>query len=330
MNSRVALLAVLATALLTTSAAASASSPPVARSSAVCSDYRTQADAQRAGDTRDADGDGIYCESLPCPCLRPGERGSGGGKPKPKPRATVRRGRVASVTDGDTIKVRTGGRVLTVRLIGVDTPEVHGRLECGGREASAHMRRIARVGLAVTLRSDPTQAANDRYGRMLAYVDTPRGSLQLRMLRAGWASVYVVGKPFQRVASFRRAGARAKREQRGVWGLCGGNFHQRVGAQASSRPIRECGNYGWVSSRGRTGWTYGTIDGAGIFNVTSRVVNCRTARRVTLGSIRTAGPDPGPWHWRAWRCRTLVERHEYADIRCTAHHGRVVRYQTAA
>ena len=28
--------------------------------------------AQRAADTRDADNDGIYCEALPCPCLKPG------------------------------------------------------------------------------------------------------------------------------------------------------------------------------------------------------------------------------------------------------------------
>jgi len=41
-------------------------------SAATCADYRTQADAQRAADTRDADGDGVYCESLPCECLRPG------------------------------------------------------------------------------------------------------------------------------------------------------------------------------------------------------------------------------------------------------------------
>ncbi|MDP2712321.1 MAG: hypothetical protein Q8O56_13975 [Solirubrobacteraceae bacterium] len=45
---------------------------PSAASAARCSDHRTQADAQRAADTRDADGDGIYCESLPCPCLKPG------------------------------------------------------------------------------------------------------------------------------------------------------------------------------------------------------------------------------------------------------------------
>src|SRR5206468_9221451 len=31
-----------------------------------------QAAAQQAHDTRDADGDGIFCEALPCPCLKPG------------------------------------------------------------------------------------------------------------------------------------------------------------------------------------------------------------------------------------------------------------------
>jgi hypothetical protein len=35
---------------------------------ATCADYPNQAAAQAAGDTRDADGDGIFCESLPCPC----------------------------------------------------------------------------------------------------------------------------------------------------------------------------------------------------------------------------------------------------------------------
>lgn len=41
-------------------------------SSGRCSDFATQADAQRAANTRDADGDGVYCESLPCPCLKKG------------------------------------------------------------------------------------------------------------------------------------------------------------------------------------------------------------------------------------------------------------------
>jgi hypothetical protein len=39
---------------------------------ATCADFPNQAAAQRAANTRDADHDGIYCESLPCPCLKPG------------------------------------------------------------------------------------------------------------------------------------------------------------------------------------------------------------------------------------------------------------------
>jgi hypothetical protein len=53
---------------------------------ATCSQYPNQAAAQRAADTRDADGDGIYCESLPCPCLRPGEGTSTIRTTRPTPR----------------------------------------------------------------------------------------------------------------------------------------------------------------------------------------------------------------------------------------------------
>src|SRR4051794_41206488 len=45
---------------------------PTARAATVCADFPNQAAAQEAANTVDADGDGIYCESLPCPCLKPG------------------------------------------------------------------------------------------------------------------------------------------------------------------------------------------------------------------------------------------------------------------
>jgi hypothetical protein len=67
-------------------------SVPSGASAATCDDYSNQAEAQRAMDTRDADGDGIYCESLPCPCLKPGDSGGGGGggssPPATKPKAS--------------------------------------------------------------------------------------------------------------------------------------------------------------------------------------------------------------------------------------------------
>ena len=54
---------------------------PSSASAATCASYATQAEAQRAADTRDADGDGIYCESLPCPC----STSSGSTSPPPPP-----------------------------------------------------------------------------------------------------------------------------------------------------------------------------------------------------------------------------------------------------
>ena len=57
---------------------------PGPASAATCADYSSQAAAQRAADTRDADGDGRYCESLPCPCAT---GGSTTAPPPPPPPA---------------------------------------------------------------------------------------------------------------------------------------------------------------------------------------------------------------------------------------------------
>jgi hypothetical protein len=61
-----AFLALLAVVLV--AAAAGHPVPVTAAQAATCSDFANQAAAQRARDTRDADGDGLYCETLPCPC----------------------------------------------------------------------------------------------------------------------------------------------------------------------------------------------------------------------------------------------------------------------
>jgi hypothetical protein len=54
---------------------------PASAHAATCADYPDQASAQRAKDTRDADGDGLYCEDNPCPCLGVGGSGGGGSTP---------------------------------------------------------------------------------------------------------------------------------------------------------------------------------------------------------------------------------------------------------
>ena len=129
---------------------------------------------------------------------------------------------ITRVVDGDTVKVGA----TTVRLIGIDTPEVHVGVECGGPQASAYAKRFE--GRQVRLRTDPTQSTYDRYGRLLAYVDLAGGgSMNARMVRAGWASFYVYnGAPFTRVGPFRRAQTQARTAGRGVWRRCGGDFHR--------------------------------------------------------------------------------------------------------
>jgi endonuclease YncB( thermonuclease family) len=228
---------------------------PEPASAATCDDYPNQASAQRAKDTRDADGDGIYCEDLPCPCLRPGAGGGGGGgggadRPKPKPRAQVITARITDVVDGDTVKVRAYGakrKRYTVRLIGVDTPETKRpgvAVECGGRDATHSMFSLAFTtprdtdgdglfdyrggdGRGVTLRTDPSQDLFDRYDRLLAYVTTRSTLVNLgrRQIRDGWGKVYVFDRPFKQVDSFRAAQRSARDADLGVWGMCGGEFH---------------------------------------------------------------------------------------------------------
>lgn len=61
--------------------------PSSTSSAATCSNYSNQAAAQAAKDTRDGDGDGIYCESLPCPCAKVGStKGAPKARPKTKPK----------------------------------------------------------------------------------------------------------------------------------------------------------------------------------------------------------------------------------------------------
>jgi endonuclease YncB( thermonuclease family) len=223
-----------------------------------CGEFATQAAAQdyfialggpsADPDRLDGDHDGIACESNPCPCnLTATPSGGATSTPAPTatptptptptpaaPAATRRQGQITRVIDGDTVEVRLASRRrVTVRLIGIDTPETKRpgvAVECAGRRASAYMQRIAfdrGHGRRVALVGDPSQDRTDRYGRALAYVDARgTGDLGRRMLTAGWATVYVFQTPFARLANYEDASAAAEGASAGVWGRCGGNFHR--------------------------------------------------------------------------------------------------------
>jgi endonuclease YncB( thermonuclease family) len=206
-----------------------------------CSDFSSQAAAQEffianGGPTSDphyldADGDGIACESNPCPC----STGSGATSPPPStpvpPAAEPnRRGVVLDhVVDGDTIEVLfPDNSTASVRLIGIDTPEKYGGLECGAAEASAGMEARVSPGQRLRLIRDRSQDSVDRYGRLLRYVETRRNSRDLghAQVQSGWAKVYVFESPFKRLRPYRLSQKRARQHGRGVWSHCAGHIHQ--------------------------------------------------------------------------------------------------------
>lgn len=149
---------------------------------------------------------------------------SAGGKGK-QSKAVVSRG-----VDGDTLEVELkSGDTADVRLLAYDTPEsVRPGVspECGSHRASLFTKRIAE-GKPVKLVEDPTQDSVDRYGRLLRYAVIRGRDVGQRVIRAGWGAPYVFdsSNPPQKIDVYREAAAKAKAEGKGIWGMCGGNFH---------------------------------------------------------------------------------------------------------
>jgi micrococcal nuclease len=131
---------------------------------------------------------------------------------------------VAHPVDGDTVVVDIGGHEEPVRLIGVDTPESVARdrpVECFGPEAKARTAELLPPGTAVRLERDVE--ARDRYGRLLAYVVRAQDGVLVNLLlvEEGFAESYRFAPNLAHQADFDAAEARARRDQRGLWPVCG-------------------------------------------------------------------------------------------------------------
>ena len=125
--------------------------------------------------------------------------------------------RVTKHTDGDTLWLSGIGKV---RLIGIDTPEVYGEVECYGPRASAFVERTVPLGARVRYRLGVEE--RDRYGRALAYVWLADGRFLNRLLLArGFAEPLTIAPNDEYEAEFSRVSARARAAGRGLWGRPG-------------------------------------------------------------------------------------------------------------
>jgi endonuclease YncB( thermonuclease family) len=125
---------------------------------------------------------------------------------------------VTNVVDGDTIDVEfADGRTARVRLIGVDTPEVHGEIECYGI-AAAQFTAEWLDHKQVALERDVSET--DRYGRLLRYVWIGPYLFNELLVRQGYAGVATYPPDVKYVGRFREAERAAREERAGLWGAC--------------------------------------------------------------------------------------------------------------
>ena len=145
------------------------------------------------------------------------------------PRGEVRDGLVVDrVVDGDTVKVTLDGEQVSVRLIGINTPETvkpGSPIECFGPESSDFAVDLL-DGQSIVLEFDESQGYLDRYGRVLAYVwrVLPDGTLRLfneEAVRGGFAyeRQYSDG-PYAWKDAFDDAQRDAQEAGAGLWSAC--------------------------------------------------------------------------------------------------------------
>jgi micrococcal nuclease len=136
--------------------------------------------------------------------------------------------RVERVVDGDTFKAVVDGELVSVRIIGIDTPETvkpGAPIDCFGPESSDFAQAVL-SGVDVTLEFDDTQGRFDRYDRVLAHVwlPTSNGGQVLYGAEAvaqgyGYENQYG-DEPTTWTAVLRELEESAKSNNAGLWAAC--------------------------------------------------------------------------------------------------------------
>lgn len=150
---------------------------------------------------------------------------------------------VTQVVDGDTIKVLMNGKVETIRLIGMDTPETvdpRKPVQCFGQEASARAKDLL-SGQRVALEADSSQGDRDKYDRLLRYVYLEDGQMFNKlMISEGYAHEYTYNSnPYKYQLEFQAAEAEARESEYGLWAqsACAGVTNETAETVSAPSPV---------------------------------------------------------------------------------------------
>lgn len=134
---------------------------------------------------------------------------------------------VVEVSDGDTIIISKECAPVSVRFIGIDTPETvdpRKPVQCFGKEASAYTKeRLA--GTKVSIETDHLTGERDKYGRALGYIILADGTkFNKELIEKGYAHEYTYDGKYAYQTEFKQAEKEARENKRGLWSeeTCGG------------------------------------------------------------------------------------------------------------
>jgi endonuclease YncB( thermonuclease family) len=122
-------------------------------------------------------------------------------------------GKVYRVVDGDTIHFYAFNKLLAIRMLGIDTPELHFRALAQpkwGIVAKQNMLSMVGPGDIITLELD--QVRCDRYGRVLAHVFKNGVNLNFEQVRRGLAANYCIAPNMKHCQAYAMAYVKAQQE----------------------------------------------------------------------------------------------------------------------
>lgn len=122
--------------------------------------------------------------------------------------------------DGDTAKFELNGDIITVRFLGIDTPEtVHPTKgeEPFGKDASQFTEEQLKNANKIELEYDNHASKTDKYERHLAWIWVDDCLLQEELIQNGLAKTYMLQYNYQYAGRLQETEKEAKTQKLGVW-----------------------------------------------------------------------------------------------------------------
>lgn len=112
--------------------------------------------------------------------------------------------KLVKVIDGDTIKVKIGDKTESVRLIGIDAPEMEEESNKKAIESKKYLEDLL-LNKKIRLEADETQNDRDIYNRLLRYIFLEDGTfINKKMIEANMANEYTYKVPYKYQVEFKK------------------------------------------------------------------------------------------------------------------------------